>query len=138
LIQRISSRRWTRATCCLTRIVLYAEVDAQCDKLASNVDRRKYCQLISSTNDVRPFITLSVRIRRTQLTTRRDEREFSPSRIMGKVAELQHSVERSLCTNSQLDPLIRFDRTPLYDDTRTSKGPQLIYGIHNAGKSLCG
>jgi len=28
------SRRWTRATCCITRIVLYREIDAQCDNLA--------------------------------------------------------------------------------------------------------
>jgi len=32
-LTRISYRRWTRATRCLSRIVLYTEADAQCDKL---------------------------------------------------------------------------------------------------------
>ena len=43
----ISCRRWTRATCGLTCILL-RQVDGQCDKPAA--DRRKYCQL-SSTDD---------------------------------------------------------------------------------------
>jgi len=44
------SRRWTRATCCITRIVLYREIDAQRVKLAkmgrrSNVNCCKYIQV---------------------------------------------------------------------------------------------
>ena len=35
----ISCRRWTRATRCLTRIVLNTEVDARCEKLAKVVGR---------------------------------------------------------------------------------------------------
>ena len=47
-----------RAMRCFVRIMLYREVDAQCDKLA-NVERRKYFQL-SSTDDSCQFMTLSV------------------------------------------------------------------------------
>jgi len=34
-----SCRRWTRATCCVTPIVLYTTVDAECDKLATDDGR---------------------------------------------------------------------------------------------------
>jgi len=37
---------------------MYTEADAQCDKVAE-VDRRKYCQLSSTSHDGRQFITLS-------------------------------------------------------------------------------
>jgi len=43
---------------CVKRVVLCTEVDAQCDRLASVVDRRKHCQL-SSTDDRGQFITAS-------------------------------------------------------------------------------
>jgi len=50
----------------------------------SNVDRRKYCQL-SSTNDGRQFITLSVDLDRTKLTTRCDRH----STCHGKILQVQ-------------------------------------------------
>ena len=34
-----SCRRWTRATCCVTPIVLYTNVDTECDKLATDDGR---------------------------------------------------------------------------------------------------
>lgn len=34
-----SCRRWTRAICCVTPIVLYTNVDAECDKLATDDGR---------------------------------------------------------------------------------------------------
>ena len=45
LMSKLSSiscrcRRWTRAMRYLTRIVMYTNVDAQCDKLTSSVKRR--------------------------------------------------------------------------------------------------
>ena len=55
--------RWTRATRCLTHIVLYTEMDAQCDKLhgqarQSTVDRRKYCQLSSTDRNLGNFFSI--------------------------------------------------------------------------------
>ena len=58
----ITSRRQTRATRCITRIVLYTEVDAQCDKLADVVDRlltvASYRQL-SSPDDGRQYVHIT-------------------------------------------------------------------------------
>jgi len=48
-------------------LVMYTNVGAQCDT-ANDVDRRRYRQLCS-TNDGRQYITLSVHLRRTKLTT---------------------------------------------------------------------
>ena len=56
----ISCRRWTRATRCITRLVLYTNVNGACDKLASTV---------ASIVNGRQFITLSVHLYRTKLTT---------------------------------------------------------------------
>jgi len=64
----------TRATCCFTRIMLYAEVDAQCDKMA------KYCQL-SSTDDGHQFVTPTVHLCRTKLTTLSDDPRACPAKF---------------------------------------------------------
>jgi len=44
----LSCRRQTRATLCVTRIVLYSKMDEQCDKLV--------------TDERRQFITLSIHL----------------------------------------------------------------------------
>ena len=62
----IGCHRRTRATSCFTCIVLYTEIDAQCDKLA--VDRRQCFQLNWPMTD--QFITLSVHFCRAKLKAR--------------------------------------------------------------------
>jgi len=56
VLARISCRRETRATRCLTRIVLYTH--GQAHRLT--VDRRKHCQLVRQTSVASQFVTLNV------------------------------------------------------------------------------
>jgi len=51
-------RRWTRATRCFRRIVLYTEVGDQCDKLAKVV--RQTSTVASTVNLVRPMTVASL------------------------------------------------------------------------------
>jgi len=62
-LTNLSCRRWTRATCC---IVLYTQVDAQCDKQVTVVSRTKFTT----------FVTVDV-----------PWQNFSKSRVWDKVPE---------------------------------------------------
>jgi len=56
----ISCRRWTRATRSLARIVLYTQVDAQCDKLSKVVGRTS--TVASFCNNLVTAVILLIRV----------------------------------------------------------------------------
>ena len=99
----------------------YRAADAQCDKLT--VDRRKYREINLADNGSVCRTKLAVRCDDrcivSKLSTVQSLKQGSKVPLFWRNSNsLQRSVgqiEESPAAKNQLDPLIRFDRTPTYD-----------------------
>ena len=115
------------ATHCLTRIALYTEVDTQCDKLASVVGRAS--TVASTVNLVdrwrSPSLshwTFAVVEPSTRCDARRALAKFSKCKLTYNTPCIMGYVERSFHATNQLDPFIRFGRTPTCDRQTDTDG----------------
>ena len=131
IITSISWRRWTRATRCLTCIVLqaYTNVDAQCNKLVKIVGRTSSQK---NVNLVRPtmvhFFALSIHLCRAKLTTRCDDRRTchksrlclgqSRSRKYATLLKTVQDRSKEAFIPHQKLPSVCFARTPSCDGYR--------------------
>jgi len=115
-------RRWTRATRCLSRVVLYTCWNAQCDKVAKVVGRSSQVLSTWLTDDGPAYNSTCVNICRVQLTSYDYRRASAVSDDLGQSskgkfpssADIRISVKqcrtgrgKSPC---QKNPSSRFDR----------------------------